>query len=317
MREASASAPRSLALDAARGGAVVAMALFHLTWDLGHFGYIDAAIPFSATVKAFGHAIAFAFLAIAGLSLVLSQDRPGARARFWRRLALVLGAAALVSAGTYAAFPDRFVFFGILHCIALSSLLAAPLLRVSSWKLTFALALAAGAAPLVLKSTLFDAPALWWVGLSTVEPLTNDYRPLLPWSGALLLGVAAGQWLREARLARKAPAASGLAPARSALRPLAFLGRHSLLIYLVHQPLLFAAFGLADFGGAARQDRDFLAACERECVAAGSALESCSAACLCTQHEVAFGEALKGMSGAARDDKLKEIARACFARTGL
>ena len=43
--------PRVGGLDAARGLAVVAMFAFHFIWDLGHFGYIDAEIPYSKGVK--------------------------------------------------------------------------------------------------------------------------------------------------------------------------------------------------------------------------------------------------------------------------
>ena len=47
---------------------------------------------------------------------------------FWRRFALIVAAAALVTAGTYVAFPTSYVFFGILHCIAVASLIAVPFL---------------------------------------------------------------------------------------------------------------------------------------------------------------------------------------------
>lgn len=178
------AAARWAGLDAARGLAVVAMIAFHLIWDLGHFGYVDANFSYSTPVKAFGHAIAFAFLFIAGVSLVLAH-RGGIRwPAFWRRFAIVAGAAALVTLGTYVAFPGAYVFFGILHCIAAASLLAAPFLAVP-WPFALATALFIGVAPLLFCDDFFNAPWLQWVGLSTGDVLTNDYRPLLPWSGAM------------------------------------------------------------------------------------------------------------------------------------
>jgi uncharacterized membrane protein len=129
------------ALDAARGLAVLAMVGFHLTWDLGHFGYIDPSIPWSAPVKATGHVIAFSFLFIAGLSLVLAHRAGFRRDGFLRRLGLVAGAAAAVSLGTFAVFPSAWVFFGILHCIAAASLVCVPFLFRPFW-----MAAAAGAA---------------------------------------------------------------------------------------------------------------------------------------------------------------------------
>jgi len=113
-----AAPARIVALDAARGTAIVAMAAFHLIWDLGNFGYIDRDFPYSPSVKLFGHAIAIAFLFIVGVSLVVARSRGAGPQAFWRRFFLIAAAAGLVSLGTYIAFPQAFVFFGILHCIA-------------------------------------------------------------------------------------------------------------------------------------------------------------------------------------------------------
>ena len=194
-----ASGRRFAGLDIARGLAVLAMFAFHFVWDLSYFGYIDASIPYSRGVKFFGHAIAFAFLFIAGVSLVLAHDNHPRWRPFWRRFAIIVGAAALVSAGTYVAFPKSFVFFGILHCIAVASLLSAPFLFLP-WQASLAAAALAGVAPFIASNSFFDTWPWWWTGLSTFEPATNDYRPLLPWLGAMLLGVAATQALRERSL---------------------------------------------------------------------------------------------------------------------
>jgi uncharacterized membrane protein len=298
---------RLAGLDAARGLAVLAMFAFHFIWDLGYFGYIDADFPYSRGVKAFGHVIAFAFLFIAGVSLVLAREKGAGWRLFWRRLALVGGAAALVSAVTYAAFPQSYVFFGILHCIAASSLLAAPFLLLP-WPAALAAAAVAGAAPLFLQHAEFDARWLQWVGLSTLTPLTNDYRPLFPWAGALLAGVAA---MKAARAVRGR--ASGLAP----LRSLTFLGRHSLLLYVVHQPALFAAFSAVALLSAPHEDatQDFVAACETQCGSTGAAAATCRAACVCTAEEVSRRGALEGVADAAeRARRIDEIARECLAK---
>jgi uncharacterized membrane protein len=297
-------------LDTARGVAVLAMFAFHFIWDLGHFGYIDPDFPFTFGVKAFGHAIASAFLFIAGISLVLAHgDGPRWRA-FWRRLALVAGAAALVSAGTYAAFPKSYVFFGILHCIASASLLAAAFLRLP-WPAALAAAIAAAGAPLVFRNAVFDAPLLHWVGLSTFTPITNDYRPLFPWAGALLAGVAATQFWR----ARGSP--TPLAVRERGWPPLRYLGRHSLILYLLHQPLFFAAFSalalLAPLAPPPDATVDFIAACENQCARAGGGRDYCRAACGCTAREAVARGALPDDAG--REIRIDEIAKRCAART--
>jgi uncharacterized membrane protein len=295
------TAPRCRALDLARGLAVVAMIVFHTIWDLSHFGYIAANIPWSPAMRLFGHAIAFAFLFIAGVSLVLA-NADGVDVRlFGRRLARVVAAAALVTLGTWLVFPGAYVYFGILHCIAAASVAGLMFLR-APWPLTLAAAAFCFAAPALLTSSTFNAPALFWLGLGTRETLTQDWRPFFPWAGALLLGVAAARAplsLRE----RVTPQASGegsregpeaqkpLTPAQSADslpmgEGVAFLGRHSLSIYLIHQPLLFALFSaLAFIAPEAPEASAFAGLCERRCVANGESKALCHELCACTAEE--------------------------------
>jgi uncharacterized membrane protein len=301
--------PRLPAVDMARGLAVLAMFVFHFIWDLGHFGHIDAEFPYSPGVKAFGHAVALSFLFIAGVSLALAHGR-GFRARaFWRRWAVVAAAAALVSAATYAAFPQAFVFFGILHCIAAASLLALPFLFLP-WPAAIVAAAALALAPLVARNAFFDAPFFWWTGLSTYEPLTNDYRPLMPWAGAALAGLGAALALRGRLLA----AAPGGPPGRAG-GALAWLGRRSLPLYLLHQPLFFAGFTALALLAPAAPEVGFEAACRAQCAASGGEESRCRAACGCTAREVARQGALSGAaSEEERRARVEAIARACISK---
>lgn len=333
------SGRRLYALDAARGLAVLAMVAFHLTWDLGHFGYIDASIPWSAPFKAFGHSIAFSFLFIAGVSLVLAhRERIHWRA-FSRRFAILVGAAGLVTLGTWLAFPSAFVFFGILHVIAAASLISLAFL-FAPWLVSVVVGAAFFAAPHFLASPAFNANWLQWLGLGTTEPLTQDWRPFFPWAGAMILGVGAARALPlgAARVAEKVEAKSELAAADAAVAPdqppawltpqapqsgplpedgkrgwLPFLGRHSLLIYLVHQPLLFAIFtGLVMLAPPAEDPKAFIAACEKGCVEEGAAQAFCHDACVCTQQEAERTKALAGVKDdETRGKILREIAGKC------
>jgi len=81
---------------------------------------------------------------------------------------------------------------------------------------------------------LFDGAWLNWIGMMTYKPPTEDYVPLFPWLGVVLIGVAIGTALP--RIQRSLAAADRRSP-----RWLAWLGRHSLIIYLVHQPILVGA----------------------------------------------------------------------------
>jgi uncharacterized membrane protein len=303
------------ALDAARGLAVLAMVVFHVIWDLAHFGYAPATLPWSAPVKIFGHSIAFAFLFIAGVALVLANRGHMRWPAFWRRFALIAAAAALVTAGTYALFPTSYVFFGILHCIAVASLIAVPFL-FAPWPAAFACGaffLLGGA---FFASSAFNADWLQWIGLSTSEPMTQDWRPLFPWAGALLLGVAGGKLalpLYGERLGVSGEGANPL-PTRAKREWLPFLGRHSLLIYLAHQPALFALFmGLAYLIPPAVDATEFVASCEERCMNEGG--EICHDACACTAREAISSKALAGVTDEAeRGRRLNEIAQRCVAR---
>lgn len=272
---------RIAALDVARGGALVAIFAYHLVWDFAHFDYIDARTPFLPEMRLFSHAIASSFLFIAGVSLALAQpERRGWRA-YWKRLAVVAGAAALVTAASSLLFPAGLIFFGILHCIAAASLLALPFLLLP-WPAALGAGVACFALPHFLSSRAFDAPALMWTGLGVAVPTSNDFRPLLPWAGALLLGLAAGKAINaRGRFDALRRIRGASAPARL----LAFGGRHSLAVYLVHQPVFFGllAASVWAFGPPAPADeRPFRETCARQCAETGAQAEVCRRGCACT-----------------------------------
>jgi uncharacterized membrane protein len=223
---------RLAVIDALRGIGICLMVAYHLAFDLAWFRVIDADFnhdPFWLAARA---VIVTIFLLLVGVSLVLARRAHPGPEPFWRRVALIAASAILVSIGSYLAFPRTFITFGILHAIAVSSVLARPLLGYPR------LALILGVAIITLGVTvqlpLFDRPWLNWIGLMTHKPATEDYVPLFPWFGAVLVGVALG-----AAMPRLQPL---LAKAdRWSPSGLAWLGRHSLIIYLVHQPLLLGA----------------------------------------------------------------------------
>jgi uncharacterized membrane protein len=270
-------------IDVLRGIAVAAMIIFHFAWDLRFFGFIATDIsqhPFWAN---FARAIAGSFLLLSGISLVLLTRDGFDRYKFLRRLGIIGGAALLVTIGTFFAMPQAFIFFGILHCIALSSLLALPLLRTPV-AVTTAVALAVFALPFVFTHPVFDMPWLQWLGLGTRFPLTNDYVPVFPWFALALAGAVIG------RLIMAAP------PRWLQLQPsgvLAFTaraGRLSLPIYLLHQPVLMALIGAASLAmpasGPDRNTVEFRQSCQQTCVKAGETAEVCTRYCICSEDEI-------------------------------
>jgi uncharacterized membrane protein len=275
--------PRLGWVDSARGLALWAMFGFHLTWDLAHFGWIDHGIPYTAGFHWLAHVIGAGFLTLVGISLALAGQARGPLLRspaFWRRWAMIVAAAAAISLSSFWLFPATPIFFGILHCIALASLVAAPLIAAPAWVLLAAGALAL-AAPHVLAAPFFDAKIFWWTGLGTFEPPSNDFRPLLPWLAFVLFGAALGQWI-----ARRAQGETTLARRdRPGLlsRALAACGRHSLAFYLIHQPLLFGFFSLlALFVVAPARETSFIGQCAAQCFEDTREVELCQRTCACT-----------------------------------
>jgi uncharacterized membrane protein len=231
-------------LDALRGAAMVWMALYHLAFDLNHFGwlqpkqnfYVDPLWTLQRT------AIVSLFMFCVGLSLAAALQVGQGWPRFWRRWAQIAGCALLVSVGSALMFPASWISFGVLHGIAVMLVLArlAAPLGGGLWLL----AAACLAAPWLIQHPFFDSRWTNWAGLVTRKPVTEDYAPVLPWLGVVLLGLAAGRWvLRE----RPEWFAGRLA---APLRPIAALGRWSLSFYMLHQPVLI---GLLLAAGALRR----------------------------------------------------------------
>lgn len=229
-------APRVEGLDALRGVAIVAMVVYHFCFDLRYFGVARWDFEHDIRWLAARTLILSSFLLIAGISAALARRDPAADARWPRHVAVIGGAALLVTAASAMMFPRSFIWFGVLHAIALSLLLARPLIdRPRAAVAAGVIVIAAG---VMLSSQHFDNRMLGWLGFMTGKPITEDYVPLFPWSGVLFLGIAAGHALVASNFAM-------LAPLARMPRALRLLGRHSLAVYLVHQPLLLGGLGLA------------------------------------------------------------------------
>jgi len=227
---------RLAAIDALRGLAIVAMVAFHFSFDLALFRLARFDFERDLGWIVARDAIVATFMGLVGVSLVLAARQDVPASRRWRRVAVIAACALLVSAASYALFPRTWIRFGILHAIALASVIAWPLVRRP--RLALALGVAIVAAGVLVSHPAFDAPVLQWIGFTTTPPATEDYVPLFPWLGVTLIGIAAGDALARSGFAALAP----LARAPVALR---WLGRHSLAIYMVHQPIMIGALALA------------------------------------------------------------------------
>jgi len=273
-------AARIPALDALRGVAILTMIVYHLSWDLSWFGFVDWPVSEGPGWRLFSGAIAGSFLFLAGAGLVLAHGEGIRWKAFWKREAVITAAALAVSAVTYFAFSDIFVRFGILHSIAAGSLVALPFVRLPAL-VSYAAAVAVYTLPRWAGGPAFDGDLLSWTGLGAPSSGSVDYVPLAPWAAAVLLGVAVFKTPGVPALLK------ALHPWRLSSWPgrvIRFCGRRSLAIYLLHQPVLFglvwslAATGLAPDRAAIA----FMEDCTVSCVRSGADEAQCARTCACT-----------------------------------
>jgi uncharacterized membrane protein len=267
-------------IDIARGAALVGMIVYHLFWDLSFLRFFPVDVGYDPAWVAYARLLLASFLLLVGAGLVLAHGN-GVRWRpFWRRLGLLVAAALAITVATIIAFPQSFVYFGILHAIALFSLLSLPFLRAPLW-LVVAVAAAVTLVPMVYSDPLFDQRLWSWIGLWVVAPPANDLVPLFPWFGIVLVGVV------MARLVLASPLAPRLATIKASGRSsrlLATAGRWSLLIYLLHQPILLAIlYPLAMWQqpDIAARNQEFLASCQQTCLDGGTPADLCVTYCQC------------------------------------
>ncbi len=229
---------RWLPVDILRGMAVILMVCYHFSFDLNYFGIIHQAFNYSVFWLTSRALIVTWFLTLVGVSLELAAH--AGNRHYWIRIGRLVAAALAVTGGSYLMFPQSFIFFGILHLIAAASLIARFFLRF--YRINLLLGSIIIASGISYSNAVFDRPGLQWIGLMTYKPVTEDYVPLFPWLGVVFIGLFLGKSLLRMRAkgrismpgknTQAPPAAAGL------LTVPAWMGQHSLAIYLLHQPLL-------------------------------------------------------------------------------
>jgi len=226
---------RNDGIDVLRGSAIAMMFIYHFCYDLSYYGLAKFDFYHVQGWIYFRIVIVSCFLLVVGMSLHLATRHGLNRQAYVRRLSWLLGYAAIVSLSSYLMFAERWIFFGILHFIALASIVGL-LFRRFFW-LNLWLGILVIIIGLRFSQPLFDQPLLQWLGMVTRLPGTEDYVPFFPWFGVVLLGMFLGklmfdrspqraliQWRTQGKLSRL----------------VALGGRHSLHIYMLHQPFFLA-----------------------------------------------------------------------------
>lgn len=222
-------------LDILRGIAIALMIFYHFSYDLTFFGFARFDFyndPFWLNLRTI---IVSLFLGLVGVSLVLATQNGINMRRYSRRLGWLMVLSIAITINSYFMFPGRIIVFGILHFIAFASVFGLLFTRLYVPSLVLGIGIIL--LDLLYQNPFFDQYWIHWLGLMTHRPATEDYVPVFPWFGVALIGIFIGQTIvRNEGLQRMLTTNSD----NIIMRSLAFSGRHSLLIYVVHQPILFA-----------------------------------------------------------------------------
>ncbi len=236
-------------LDGLRGFSLVSMIIYHAMYDLVVLFGVRAAWYFELPGYLWQQSICWVFILVSGASLHYGRHPV-------RRGLLVFGCGLLLTVVTALAMPEQAIYFGVLHFLGLAMVLAGfgqKLLRrvpaVLGLILSFAVFLFTKGVPrgfvgvgdvalLQLPAALYGTPFLFWLGFPGPAFTSADYFPLIPWLFLFLAGYF-GWGLLMPRLKTGAPGRN----------PLEWMGRHSLLIYMLHQPVIYGVLmGLAAMG---------------------------------------------------------------------
>jgi len=221
-------------IDFLRGTAIIMMIIFHTFWDLNFFGFIKENL-YTGFFGAFQIATASLFLIISGATLAMKAQKNNANifTSFAKKSLRLFFIALLISVVTFALFPENFIYFGIIHLIAVSTIISIPFAPNKTTSLLGAII--AIALPFIFDLKQINIDWLVWLGFSKPKP-TFDFFPVFPWTGVMLLGAFLWHLLYK----NNKPVFKIKKPEGTIPELLQKLGRNSMLIYLCHQPIIFS-----------------------------------------------------------------------------
>lgn len=241
---------RVFLIDEARGLSILLMVVYHTFFDLVVLFGVNIPAFYSPFIQTLASLFAGLFIFISGTASHYSRNN-------WKRGLICFGLGMLLTLGTALIMPDEIVRFGILHLLGVCMLLF-PLLKplfskippiigvlLSLFLFFFCWNLPDGRLGLwgLFSISLPRAPYEWgflfWLGFPGPTFFSSDYFPLFPWLFAFLAGGFFGVLVKEHRLPQWIY--------RPHLPFLAFIGRHTMIVYLLHQPVVYSVLWVIFF----------------------------------------------------------------------
>jgi len=232
---------RFIELDFLRGFAIVHMILLHFLWDLDYYGIF----PLNQFVQDTNIIVQVTFFTLVGICLAITFNKKATNPNklykhLIKRGLWIFSLGMIITIVTLIFMPERPILFGVLHCIGFCIILSVPFLKLREWNHPIAVSMILTG--IILGSYNIQNPSLLHIiiGLHPANfwTYTIDYFPILPWLGVCLLGVSIGNILyKDNKRHFYLPDISKYLP----VKILSFLGKHSLKIYLFHQPAIAGA----------------------------------------------------------------------------
>lgn len=233
-------------IDELRGFILLLMLFYHTLYDLVAIFGVDIPLFYSPLGNALQKYIASHFVVISGLSCRLSRNN-------LKRGAAAFAFAMGMTAVTLLVMPEQRVLFGVLHMLSVCMMLF-PLLRPALDRIPTALGAPLFIAVFILTSyvprgwigfppaaaplplSLYRTSWLFWLGFPQAGFFSSDYFPLIPWLFLFLAGTFLGVYVKNGQIPQAAY--------RTRMPWLAAIGRRTLVIYLVHQPVIYGVLWL-------------------------------------------------------------------------
>ena len=234
---------RFIELDVLRGFAIIGMVFLHVMWDLNYYGVC----PLNRGLYHFQFVIPSMFLLLVGICLSVNygKNKEGLGKKLWFRLlkrgAWVFALGMLLTIASLILIPERPIVFGILHCIGLGIILSIVFLRLRTYNVLIGMVIVMFC---LLAGNIFvvENPSIFQLILGFHQPnvfeYTIDYFPIMPWFGVSLIGVGLGNIFYNGEN-RKFSVPKFLKKFDcKIIKILSIAGQKSLIIYLVHQPVI-------------------------------------------------------------------------------
>ncbi|MBU2214060.1 DUF1624 domain-containing protein [Patescibacteria group bacterium] len=222
---------RFIEIDLLRTLAIVMMVIYHTGYDLAFFHGFDFN-PLTGGWKLLARSTATLFLLLVGISFVISWERNPRFTKILKRGLTILAFGMLITFVTYFWAPETYIRFGILHMIGVSMMLLPFFRKMREFNALIGLVILLSTATILnSKFLILNSELFLPFGITPPNFLSLDYYPLLPWFGVVLIGLALGDffYIRSKRIPK---------PTNRILKLLSFPGKHALIIYLIHQPII-------------------------------------------------------------------------------